>query len=176
MTKVLKVIKMILKEKKAQISVEFILIIAFILILVISITAIISNENELNIAMSSARTGANEGIAIRGMSIYPKTSFDDYINENQLLTYPQDIKIIKITKTDMGYDSRDGKFRIQLKVYAKSNYLKNSADKVSAGDRINFNLRKSIAKTFKTESLSNSLYNPCFSNHYIFTTANVQWI
>jgi hypothetical protein len=44
------------------------------------------------------------------------------------------------------------------------------------GDRINFNARKSIAQSFKTEKLTNALYNPVFSPKYVFTTADVKWI
>ena len=44
------------------------------------------------------------------------------------------------------------------------------------GDRINYNLRKSIALSFNSTKSTNKLYNPVFSPHYVFTTANVGWV
>ncbi len=159
-----------------QISIEFILIIGFSLILMISLATILNPENELNIAMAAARNGASEGVAIDELAIYPKNSFEDYILNNQILTYPKSIKIIKIEKTNNGYHEVYNRTRIQLKIYASSSTLKTTADKNSAGDRINFYVRKSIATSFNTTSLTNNLYNPSFSNNYVFTTANVQWV
>ncbi|MDR1819448.1 MAG: hypothetical protein LBR15_04280 [Methanobrevibacter sp.] len=165
---------MILNEENGQLSVEYLLLISFVMIGVIGIS-IILDENELNTIISSARVGVDEGIAIDGLSVYPKETFDNYLLKNPQLTYPQNIKILKIVKTDIGFDQVHSKKRIQFRVYASSSYLK-SSDRNSAGDRINFNIRKAISTTFKTENYSNSLYNPCFSNNYIITTGDVQWI
>jgi uncharacterized protein (UPF0333 family) len=164
---------MILNEENGQLSVEYLLLISFVMIGVIGIS-IILDENELNTIISSARVGVDEGIAIDGLSVYPKETFDNYLLKNPQLTYPQNIKILKIVKTDMGFDQVHSKKRIQLKVYVSSPCLK-SSDRNSAGDRINFNIRKTISTTFKSENYSNSLYNPCFSNNYIITTGDVQW-
>ncbi|KZX11720.1 hypothetical protein [Methanobrevibacter curvatus] len=162
--------------KHGQISIELLLLIGVFIIISISIGIITNNENELNIAIISAFKGADEGANIDGTGIYTKTAFDNYNQNNKILTYPQTIKIIKIDKKDNGYDSNYQKRKIQLKVYAHSSNLKNNNDKDSAGDRINHYLRKSISTSFNTTHLSNSLYNPSFSNKYIFTTANVVWI
>ena len=63
-----------------------------------------------------------------------------------------------------------------FKVYAKASERFDSRELVSIGDRINFNLRKSIAISFNSTSSTNKLYNPVFSKHYVFTTANVKWV
>ncbi|MDR3222803.1 MAG: hypothetical protein LBT66_03565 [Methanobrevibacter sp.] len=165
---------MILKEENAQLSAEYLLLIAFVIVSVIGVSVIL-NENELNMIISSARVGVEEGIESDGLSVYPKETFDNYLLKNPQLTYPQDIKILKIVKTDMGFDNNYNKKRIQLRVYASSSSLK-SSDKNSAGDRINYNARKTISSTFKNENSSNPLYNPCFSNNYVITTGDVQWI
>ena len=73
---------------------------------------------------------------------------------------------------DANYDKK----RIQFKVYAKSSRDFSKTELVSIGDRINYNLRKSLAISFNTTSSTNKLYNPVFSPHYVFTTANVKWV
>jgi hypothetical protein len=166
---------MFLIEEKAQLSVEFLLILSLVIVTICCTIPLILNENELNIIMSSARTGVEDGIAINGISVYPKETFNDYLLKNPQLTYSHEIKFLKILKNNMGFDGAYDKQRIQLKVYASSSYL-NIADKNGAGDRINYCIRKSIATTFKTENLSNALYNPSFSNNYVITTADVQWV
>ena len=163
-------------EYKGQTSIEFILLIGISFVLVLSLATFLNNENELNIAMASARNGAIEGANIDGVAIYPKNSFDDYILNNQILTYPNSIKIIKIEKINNGYHEVYNRTRIQLRIFASSPDLKRTTDKNSAGDRINYHARKSIANSFNTEHLSNNLYNPSFSKNYVYTTANVQWV
>ncbi|MDR2830570.1 MAG: hypothetical protein LBB45_06020 [Methanobrevibacter sp.] len=165
---------MILNEKGSVVSIEYLLLIAFVIVGAIGVSMIL-NENELNMIMLSARIGAEEGMGIDGLSVYPKETFDDYLLKNPQLTYPQDIKVLKIVKTDIGFDKGYLKKRIQIRVYASSSSLK-SSDKNSMGDRINYNIRKTISSTFKNENHSNHLYNPCFSNNYAITTGDVQWI
>ena len=76
----------------------------------------------------------------------------------------------------MGVDSGYNKEKIQFKVTVSSNEIIDKDLQDSFGDRINYNLRKALAYTFNSENLTNELYNPVFSNHYVFTTANVKWI
>lgn len=66
--------------------------------------------------------------------------------------------------------------KIQFKVYAKASVDYNKKELDSIGDRINYNLRKSVAMSFNTADSTNKLYNPVFSNNYVFTTANVVWV
>ena len=128
-------------------------------------------------AMASAKNGAFEGAYTNGLAIYPKESYDNYSKDDKKegLLNSKNIKIIKISQTIKGKDSFN-KTRIQLKVYASSQEIKTKEEKESAGDRINYNMRKSITNSFKTENITNRLFNPAFSNKYSFTTANVEWI
>ena len=135
------------------------------------------DTNELNVAMTSARNGAFEGVSSNGLAIYPKESYDNYSKDpkKQSLMRMKNIKIVKITQSIKGKDNFN-RTRIQLKIYASSPDIKTKEEKESAGDRINYNLRKSIANSFKTENITNKLFNPAFSNKYSFTTANVIWV
>jgi len=163
-------------ENIGQISIEFILLIGISFVLVLSLATVLNNENEMNIAMAAARDGAIEGANINGIAIYPQSAFDDYVLNNHILTYPNSVKIIKIEIRNNGYHDVYNRTRLQLRVFASSPDLKTTSDKNSAGSRINYYVRKSIANSFNTEHLSNNLYNPSFSTNYVFTTANVQWV
>ena len=159
-------------DEKGQITVELLLLISFTLITAIILANVVFDTNELNVAMISARNGAFEGISSNGLAIYPKESYDNYSKDpkKQSLMRMKSIKIVKITQSIKGKDNFN-RTRIQLKIYASSPDVK-----TSVGDRINYNVRKSIANSFKTENITNKLFNPAFSNKYSFTTANVVWV
>ena len=164
-------------DNKGQMTVELILLISFTLIATVILANAIIDSSELSIAMASARNGAYEGISSSGLAIYPKQSYDNYSSDykKQSLMKTKNIKIIKITESMKGKDSFN-RTRIQLKVYASSPNIKTKEEKESIGDTINYNVRKSITNSFKTENITNKLFNPAFSNKYSFTTANVDWI
>ena len=164
-------------DEKGQITVELLLLISFALITTIMLANAIMDSNELNIAMASARNGAFEGISSSGLAIYPKESYDNYSKDpkKQSLMREKNINIVKISQTIKGKDNFN-RTRIQLKIYASSPNIKTKEEKESIGDRINKKERKSITKSFKTENITNRLFNPAFSNKYSFTTANVVWV
>ena len=164
-------------DKKGQITVELLLIISFTLIAMIILANMIIDSNELNIAMASARNGAFEGASSNGLAIYPKESYENYSKDSkkQSLMNVKDIKIINISQSIKGKDTFN-RTRIQLKIYASSPTIKTKEEKESMGDRINYSVRKSITNSFKTENISNKLFNPAYSNKYSFTTANVVWV
>lgn len=164
-------------DKKGQMTVELLLLVSFTLITTILLTNVIMDSNELNVAMASARNGAFEGATSNGLAIYPKETYDNYSKDpkKQSLMKTKNIKIVKISQSIKGKDTFN-RTRIQLKIYASSPNIKTKEEKESAGDRINYNVRKSIANSFKTENISNKLFNPAFSNKYSFTTANVVWV
>lgn len=167
---------MIRKDNKGQISVELLLLISIIIIIIIGVSITLNNETELTKAMASARQGATEGSSINGLAIYPKESYDEYISKNlDSMTHTKSIKIIKIDKKVQDKDALN-KTRIQLKIYAHCQDIKTTNEKETAGDRINYNVRKSISTSFNTQNLSNALFNPAYTPHYSFTTANVQWV
>lgn len=164
-------------DEKGQITVELLLLISFALITAILLANVIMDSNELNIAMASARNGAFDGISSSGLAIFPKESYDNYSKDpkKQSLMKTKNIKIVKISQSIKGKDAFN-RTRIQLKVYAFSPTIKTKEEKESVGDRINYNVRKSITNSFKTENITNKLFNPAFSNKYSFTTANVVWV
>jgi len=164
------------KDNTGQGSIEFLFIISFALVLVLSLSSILSYDIDLNLAMAAARNGINLGASEDKIAIYEESAFLKYTINNTILTNPNAIKILKIETINRGYDDRYNKTSIQIRVYASSPTIVKNEDKVSAGDRITYNIRKSITMTFDTSKLSNNLYNPCFSKHHVFTTSNVQWV
>jgi len=136
----------------------------------------IAQEQELTQAMASARNGVNEGLATSSSAVYPEDTYRDYSMSKTSLLYPYSVEIVNISYEDMGYDSNFEKKWIRFKVYAKTSGRFNNDELVSIGDRINYNLRKSIAITFNSTPSTNKLYNPVFSPHYVYTTANVKWV
>jgi hypothetical protein len=164
-------------DNKGQITVELILILSFILIIIISITSIAGSANELNMAMLAAEQGALNGASGNGLAIFPQEAYKNYSSniDKQGILNPKNIHIINIKKTEKGKDALN-KTRIQLKVYASCPNIPTREEKESIGDRINYNMRKSIVKSFKSENISNKLYNTAFSDSYSFTTANVEWV
>lgn len=164
------------KDNKGQGSLEFLFLISFALVLVLSLSSFLSYDNDLNIAMAAARNGINFGASEDRIAIYEESAYDKYTNNNIVLTHPNAVKIVKIETVNRGYDSRYNRTSIQIRVHVSSPTIMKNEDKVSAGDRITYNIRKSITVTFNTSKLTNNLYNPCFSKHHVFTTANVQWV
>ena len=164
-------------DEKGQITVELMLLVSIALIAAILLANVIMDSNELSIAMASARNGAFEGASSNGIAIFPKESYENYSKDpkKQSLMKAKDIKIVKISQSIMGKDTFN-RTRIQLKIYASSPSIKTKEEKESMGDGINYNVRKNIVNSFKTENISNKLFNPAYSNKYSFTTANVVWV
>ena len=163
-------------EENGQISAEYLFLTGVMIIILMISAVFIYNQQELNIAMSAARNGVNDGLADSSSGIYPKQTFNDYSKSKTDLLIPYSVDIVNISYCEMGSDSNFDKKKIQFKVYAKSSRDFSKKELDSIGDRINYNLRKSIAVSFNSTSSSNKLYNPVFSPHYVFTTANVKWV
>lgn len=163
-------------ENGGQISAEFLLLFGVLIIVVMLSIVFVADEHELNTAMAAARNGAVEGVGTSSVAIYPKDTFRDYSSSKSSLLHPYSVEIINVSYSEMGYDSKYDKKWIQFKVYAKTSSRFDKAELVSIGDRINFNLRKSLAVSFNSTASTNKLYNPVFSSHYVYTTANVKWI
>ena len=165
-----------MKDSRAQISAELLFLFG-VLVLVFMISVIfIANQNELNTAMAAARSGAIEGIALTSSGIYPIDTYREYSNSDMNILNPYCVELVNVSYLEMGMNNNYNKKRIQFKVYAKSSKEFNSDELVSIGDRINYNLRKSVAISFNSTDATNKLYNPVFSQHYVFTTANVKWV
>ena len=163
-------------DNKGQSSIEFLFLISFVLILILLLSNFLAQENDFSLAMAAARDGINLGVTEDKIAIFEESAYDKYANSNVLLTHPNAIRIVKIETVNRGYDSRYNRTSIQIRVFASSPSLVKNDDRISAGDRITYNVRKSITMTFNTSSLSNNLHNPCFSKYHVFTTSNVQWV
>lgn len=163
-------------DLKGQLSIEFVLVVAFILMIVLSVAPMLGNEVELTQAMGAARSGAITGASVNSFAIYPESTFKNYTVENPRLINPSSIKIIAIDYKNYGFNATYNKTRIQLKITASSSSAENIEDRNSMGDRINFYARKSICESSGTSNLTNKLFNPAFTSRYVITTADVRWI
>lgn len=165
-----------MNDDKAQVSAEYLFLTGMMILILMIGAVFIYSQQELNIAMSAARNGINEGIVSSSSGIYPKQTYNDYSKTKNYLLIPYSVEIVNVSYSEIGFDNNFDKKKIQFKVYATSSkdFSKKQLD--SIGDRINYNLRKSIAISFNSTSTTNKLYNPVFSSHYIYTTANVKWV
>ncbi len=163
-------------EDKGQGSIEFLFLISFGIILALLLTNSLAQEYDLTLSILAAKNGVTTGLDGGRLSVFEKSAYNKYKINNSVLTHPNSIKLVKIETIDRGYDSRYNRTSIQIKAFVSSSSVMLKGDRTSTGDRINFNLRKSITMTFGTSNLTNTLHNPCFSNHHVYTTANVQWV
>ena len=164
------------KEQKGILTIESLLLFATLSIVSIIILTEVTNSFELINAMQAARIGAENGIIMNNLAIYPKNSFEDYDEETEELLKTRTIKIIKIEYQIQEYNYKYQRQKIQLKAYVKCPISLKTSLKEKLGERINYNMRKNICATFNTENLSNIYSNPSFSDTYYFTTADVKWI
>lgn len=160
---------------QGQISAEFIILTGFMLLVTFSIALSIAHETELTNAMAAARSGASEGIIADSLAVYPDKAYSDYTSEHPRLISPSGVKIVKISYLNQGFNPIYNRTKIQLRIYATCPSL-NKSERNCLGDRINFHARRSICEVFNTQNLTNSLFNPAFSDNYVFTTGDVQWI
>ena len=163
-------------DNRGQISGEYLFIAGILIIIAMISVVFIAGESELNTAMTAARVGVNEGIASSSVVIYPEETFSDYEIDKADLLIPHSVEIVNVSYEDMGIDENYAKKKIQFKVYATTSKSFSDKQLDSIGERINYNLRKSLAVSFNSTSSTNGLYNPVFSSHYVYTTANVKWV
>ena len=163
-------------DNTGQVSAEFLFVFGVMILIVMLSVVFIAGEHELDVAMAAARNGAIEGAATSGVGMYPYDTYRQYSTQKTSLLYPYCVDIVRVSYADIGYDPNYDKKKIQFRVYAKTSERFDASELVSIGDRINYNLRKSLALSFNTTSSTNKLYNPVFSQHYVFTTANVKWV
>ena len=165
-----------MKENRGQISAEYLLLSGVLIIILMLAAVFIAGENELNIAMGAARSGAVEGVGVSSAAMYSTDAYNDYSNSKSKLLHPYSVDIVNISYAELGMDKSYNKKKIQFKVYAKASNEYSRSELDSIGERINYNLRKSLAICFNSTSSTNKLYNPVFSKHYVFTTANIKWV
>lgn len=163
-------------DQHGQMSAEFIMIMGFGIITALIFTQACLEAQELNICMSSARNGITEGIALDSLAVYPSEKFDSYTKNHPRLKTCSGVVYIGTKYSNLGYDNKYQKIKILIQIKVSASFQMNKAERDCEGDRINYYVRKSICKSFKTENLTNVYYNPAFSDHYYFTTSNVEWV
>jgi hypothetical protein len=162
-------------DVKGQLPIEFLMIMGVSIVFLIPFVMGLTNANELNQAMSAARTGALQGAISDSLAVYPHESFQDYSTEHPKLLHSSGVKITGVSYLNQGFHQGYQKTKIQLRIHASSPSVTGKTDRNRLGDRINFNARKKITESFNTENITNKLYNPAFSDKYVFTTADVYW-
>lgn len=165
-----------MNDEKGQISAEYLLLMGVLIIVLILSIIFVVGENELNIAMGAARNGVIEGIGTSSAALYPIDTYNEYSDSQSNLMQPYSVEVVNISYYELGMDNNYNKKKIQFRVYAKASDQFTNKERDSIGDRINYNLRKSIAISFNSTSSTNKLYNPVFSPHYVYTTANIKWV
>lgn len=169
-------LKQVLKNDiQGQLPIEFLIVVGFSLLIIFPLAISLSDSNELNQAISASRVGALQGALSDGLAIYPDDAFKDYELEHLRLINPSGVKIIKIDYLNQGFNPSYQKTKIQLRIHASAPSITEKSDRNCLGDRINFYARKKICESFRTQNLTNAVFNPAFSDNYVFTTTDVQW-
>ena len=159
-----------------QYTLEYVLILGVSILVALSTISLVYDINELNTIMGSARSGILLGSEMDSLAIYPRETFNNYIEKHPRLKTGSKVTFVGIIYEKDGYDPVYKKKKIKLKVYASVNYIYNYDDRECIGDRINYYVRRSICNSFKTENLTNIYYNPAFSDNYYITTYDVEWV
>jgi hypothetical protein len=163
-------------DNHGQFAIEYLLVLGVSTFIILSIIPQVLDSNELNICMANARSGALTGAEMDSFAMYPDDSFNNYLKTHPRLQYQSKVVIIKLNYKKMGFNTVHNKTKIQIRIIASAPTVRNDNDRNCIGDRINYCARRSICEAFKTENLTNSVYNPAFSNNYMVTTADVQWV
>ena len=159
-----------------QYALEYILIFSICILVAVSTLSLVYDINELNTIMASARSGVVIGSEMDSLAIYPHETFDNYIIKHPRLKTGSKVTFKGIKYEKEGYDPVYQKDKIKLKIYASAISVYSYDDRQCIGDRINYYVRRSICKSFKTENLTNIYYNPAFSDNYFITTYDVEWV
>lgn len=159
-----------------QISAEFVMIVGIGLVTTLIFAHASLEAIELNTITSAARNGVTEGIAMDSMAVYPSEKFKKYSESYPRLKTCSRVVYIDTRCINLGYDRTYQKTKLQIKIRASTPDQMNQVEMDCLGDRINYYVRKNICKAFKTEDRANIYYNPAFSDRYIITTSNVEWL
>ncbi len=163
-------------DNKGILIIENILIMGLSIIIIFSIVPQVFENSELNTCMAAVRSGIFTGAEIDSLAVYPELKFQEYGAKHPRLKGQSTVKFCGLTYKNQGYNPVYKKDMIQIKIYASAPSINDARDRDCVGDRLNFYARKSICEAFKTENLTNNYYNPAYSDNYIFTTCEVEWI
>ncbi|MBU4535616.1 MAG: hypothetical protein KKF16_07310 [Euryarchaeota archaeon] len=167
---------MLLNDFKGQLAIEYIFWLGLSFIVILSMVNMAMDSDELNMAITAARSGAIEGANMNSFAVFPEKSFSEYENHKERINFPSSIRILKIDAINCGFNNSYQKTKIQLIAHVSAPGIIQKTYKDSLGSRINYYMRRSISKVFRTENITNSFHNPAFSPKYVFTTADVRWV
>ncbi len=163
-------------DNKGQITVEFLFLISLMVIIILATVNYAYRENEINMALNAAKSGAIEGAVVDSMSIYTINEYSQ-ISSNKQLIHPKNVKIINITYNYVGDYSSLNKPAIGIQITATSNQKLTSAEKSKMSQKINTRVRRSIVYTFANEGSSDEgTYYQCYSDNYGYFTYDVIWV
>lgn len=167
---------MMIIDEGGSYTLEYVLIFAIGILITLTLFHSMLDICEINTCMASARNGASEGALMDSLAVYPVEPYEKYLKQYPRLKSTSKIVILKIKYKKMELSPVYNKTKIQLEITASAPSINNSYERNCLGDRINYYARRGICQAFKTENISNSKYNPAFSDNYFFTTLDVRWL
>ncbi|QHN08153.1 hypothetical protein [Methanothermobacter sp. THM-2] len=158
-----------------QVPIEYLLLTGAGLLIATLIAVQAGMQLELMAAHSAAKTGALEGVTTDTLAVYPAVTFEEYQNQKPVLLQPSDVRVLRVELIDEGYNSTYGRRKFRLRAWLSGPPMESSL-RESLSDRVNFCMRRSISRTFRTENLTGTYHNPALSDHYVFTTSEAVWV
>ena len=163
-------------DSYGQLSVEYVFILVISMIVIFSTYYIIINENEINVAMEAAKSGANEGALVDGMAVYTNNEYYTVYLDKKL-THTKYIQIVDISYFYNGFNPQLQRPEIDIQVTALSNTDLTNEEKSRLSQKINTRIRRSIIYTFNTLNYTSApSYDTCYSDNYCFLTKDVIWV
>ncbi|OWT32686.1 hypothetical protein BGI41_06395 [Methanobrevibacter sp. 87.7] len=163
-------------DNKGQLYIEYIFLFIIVIMIILISVQLISEENELNIALNCAKSGAYEGTLVDSISIYSIKEYNS-LYSNRHLFNPKRIKILKIDYYKSNYNSSFKKINIEIKVTATSDFNLSNTEKSTLSQIINNRIRRSIVYGFHNEDKTDApYYNICYSNRFVYRTEDVNWV
>lgn len=111
-----------MNDGKGQLSGEYMLLVGSLIVVLMISIFMIANENELNIAMAAAKSGADEGVASSSSAIYPKETFNEY-DDMEGLKHPYSVSIVNVSYNSSGIDENYGSKKYSLKSMQKQVWI-----------------------------------------------------
>lgn len=163
-------------DSKGQLSIEYLFLLVILLMIVITSIQVISEENELNIALNCAKSGAYEATLINSISVYSIKEYNS-LYTNRHIFNPKKVKILKIDYYKTNYNNSFKKTNILIRVTATSDFNLSLSEKSVLGQVINNRIRRSIVYGFHNEDKTDApYYNICYSNNFVYKTDDVVWV
>lgn len=163
-------------DDKGQITIEFLFLLSLMIIIIIFTVNYVFHENEINMALNAAESGAMEGAVVDSVSVYTINEYSQ-ISSNKQLSHPKTVKIINISYDYIGNYSSLNKPTIRIQVTASSNQKLSETEKAKLSQKINTRVRRSIVYTFHNENSTDvGNYYQCYSDNYAYFTNDVIWV